>query len=141
MGHSIHGLYTVDLLNPKFVWHSTILVADSYQSILIGGVQEQYIDRASFEQDPEKEILVGVYARHGAVRLSEEDHGWADQNGYPHPKMTSYRIDLRLEANVLKPTEKNHCCRQTVWIQIAGKGRCESSRPCCTIGNSPLNAL
>jgi hypothetical protein len=104
MGHSIHGLYTVDLLNPKFVWKSTLLVADTYQSILIGGVQEQYIDRVAFEQDSQKQTIVRVYVRHGAIKLNVEDQDWIERDGYPQPKIRAYHIDFRLRDEAFTVT-------------------------------------
>src|SRR5260370_7110991 len=65
MGHTIHGLYTVDLTKPKFAWHSVVLMADTYGSYMLGGVQTQFINRVSFEQTARTALLVLIHVLHG----------------------------------------------------------------------------
>jgi hypothetical protein len=101
MGHAFHFLYTVDLLNPIRAWDSTVFVADSYDSLLNGGVQKQYVDRVVFDQAG-AELTVRIFARHGGVKLRFEDQERLDQEGWPNPKVRAYRIDLRLEGERFK---------------------------------------
>ncbi len=58
MGHSVHGLYTLDLTKPQFAWHSVLLMADTYGSFMLGGVQTQFIDRVTFEETVDGSLLV-----------------------------------------------------------------------------------
>ncbi len=69
MGHSIHGPYTVDFMNPKFAWDSVVTMADTYECCMLGRAQIQFIDRVVFEENPDTRLLVSVYARHGRVRV------------------------------------------------------------------------
>jgi hypothetical protein len=102
MGHSIHGLYVVDFTKPEFAWHSVVLMADTYGSFMLGGVQRQFIDRVSFEETPERGTLVRVYARHGRTKLRPEDQDkFAD---LPTPKISKYEIDFRLDGDRFKVT-------------------------------------
>jgi hypothetical protein len=103
MGHSIHGLYTIDLTKPKFAWHSVVLMADTYGSYMLGGVQTQFIDRVSFEETPQSGLLVRVYVRRGRIELRPEAQ-LADEESLPKPKLTSYEIDFRLDGDAFKMT-------------------------------------
>jgi len=103
MGHSIHGLYTVDLTKPKFAWRSVILMADTYSSYLLGGVQTQFIDRVSFEETPRSGLFVRVYVRHGRIKLRPESTP-TDEGPLPTPKLSSHEIDFRLDGDVFKIT-------------------------------------
>ena len=103
MGHSIHGLYTVDLTNPKFAWHSVVLMADTYGSYMFGEVQRQIIDRVSFEATPQSGLLVRVYVRHGRIKLRPEAQPVGEES-LPRPKLTRYEIDFRLDGDVFKIT-------------------------------------
>jgi len=94
MGHSIHGLYTVDFKTPRFAWRSVVLMADSYSSLMLGGVQIQSIDRVSFDEMEHGELLVRVYARHGRVSL-RPDYAW---DPLPTPKVSKHEIDFRLDG-------------------------------------------
>lgn len=100
MGHNIHGLYTVEFTNPRFAWDSVVLMADSYSSLLIGGVQTQSIERVSFDQAADGGLLVRIYARHGRIDLSPDY-----PNGQlPKPKVSNYEVDFRLQGERLKVT-------------------------------------
>jgi len=103
MGHSIHGLYAVDLTKPKFAWHSVVLMADTYGSYMLGGVQTQFIDRVSFEETPQSGLLVRVYVRHGRIKLRPEAQP-ASEESLPRPKLTNYEIDFRLDGDAFKMT-------------------------------------
>jgi len=100
MGQSIHGLYSVDLTNPRFVWHSVVLMADSYSSLMLGGVQAQSIDRVSFEQTEQSNLLVRVYARHGRIDLRPD----YPNESLPIPKLSNYEVDFQLDGAVFKVT-------------------------------------
>jgi hypothetical protein len=95
MGHSIHGLYTVDFKTPRFAWRNVVLMADSYSCLMLGGVQIQSIDRISFDEMEHGELLVRVYARHGRVRL-RPDYAW---DPLPTPKVLRCEIDFRLDGD------------------------------------------
>ncbi len=92
MGHSLHGLYTVDFTNPKFAWDRALLIADSYSDTMLGGVQTQSIERVAFEDAGPGEVRVRVYARHGRAKLPNAD----EAERLPIPKVSSYEIDFRL---------------------------------------------
>lgn len=100
MGHSIHGLYSVDFTNPKFAWDSVVLMADSYSSPMLGGVQVQSIDRVSFDVTPQSGLLIRVYARYGRVDLRPDYSG----ESLPKPKVSSYEVDFRLDGDMFKAT-------------------------------------
>ncbi len=100
MGHSIHGLYIVDFTNPKFAWDSVVLMADSYGSSMLGGVQAQSIDRVSFEEVQGSELLVRIYARHGGIKLRPDYDG----ERLPTRKVSNYEIDFRLDGETFKVT-------------------------------------
>jgi hypothetical protein len=100
MGHSIHGLYTVDFTKPKFAWHSVVLMADTYSDAMLGGVQKQSIDRVTFEDADGGGALVRVHARHGRIKLRPEQDG----ERLPAPKVSSYAIDFRLDGETFKVT-------------------------------------
>lgn len=102
MGRNIHGLYTVDFLNPKFAWRSVVLTADSYSSLLIGGVQTQSIDRVQFDETGQK-VLVRVYARHGRIQLRPD----YDSEHLPKPKVSNCEVDFRLEGETFKVTPES----------------------------------
>jgi hypothetical protein len=105
MGHSVHGLYVVDFTKPKFAWHSVVLMADTYNSFLNGGVQTQFIDRVSFEETPGLGLLVRVYARHGRIRLPLKDQDrYVDVESRPKPKISKYEVDFRLDGDRFKVT-------------------------------------
>jgi len=100
MGHSIHGLYTVDFANPKFAWDSVVLMADSYSEAMLGGVQKQSIERVAFEDSGGGRILVRVYARHGRIKLRPDYEGAR----LPTPKVSSYEIDFQLDGATFQST-------------------------------------
>jgi hypothetical protein len=100
MGHSLHGLYTVDFTNPKFAWHSAVLMADSYSEAMLGGVQTQSIDRVVFEDADQHEVRVRVYARHGRIKL-RPDYG---AEHLPVPNVSRYEVDFRLVGDTFKVT-------------------------------------
>jgi hypothetical protein len=102
MGHSVHGLYTLDLTNPKFARRSVVLMADAYSSLMIGGVQAQFIDRVSFEE-ADAGRLVRVYVRHGHIKLRPDDERFGE-GPLPKPKLSKYEIDFRLEGEDFKIT-------------------------------------
>lgn len=102
MGHSIHGLYTVDLTKPQFAWHSVVLMADTYSSLLLG-VQTQFIDRVSFEETANRGLLIRVYVRHGRIKLRPDDERFAAVT-LPAPKLSKYEIDFRLDGEGFKVT-------------------------------------
>jgi hypothetical protein len=97
MGHSVHGLYAVDLTRPKFAWHSVVLMADSYSSVMLGGTQTQFIDRVSFEETQDGHVLVRVYVRHGRIKLSPDDKRLGEKTLLT-PKIAKYEIDLGLDG-------------------------------------------
>ena len=99
MGHSIHGLYIVDFTSPKFAWRSVVLMADSYSSPMLGGVQTQSIDRVSFDEMKEGGLLVRIYAHHGRVKVRLNYEG-----ELPAPKVSTYEIDFRLEGDEFRAT-------------------------------------
>jgi len=103
MGHSIHGLYVVDFLNPKFAWRSVVLQADSYSSPINGGVQMQYIDRVSFVDVRPGKVLVRIHARHGRVKVRSD----YDAPRLPTPKVSRYEIDFRLDGEKFTVTTKD----------------------------------
>ncbi len=100
MGHSIHGLYSVDFTNPKLAWDSVVLMADSYGSPMLGGVQVQSIDRVSFYATPQSGLLIRVYGRNGRVNLRPDYSG----ESLPQPKVSGYEIDFRLDGDMFKAT-------------------------------------
>lgn len=100
MGHSIHGLYSVDFANPQFAWNSLVLMADSYSDLMLGGVQAQLIDRVSFEETEQSSLLVRVYARHGRIDLRPD----YPNESLPKPKLSNYEVDFRLDGEVFKVT-------------------------------------
>ena len=100
MGHSIHGLYTVDFTNPKFAWHSVVLMADSYSGAMLGGVQKQSIERVAFEDAHGGGVLVRVYVQHGRIKLRPDYEG----ERLPIPKVSSYEVDFRLDGATFKVT-------------------------------------
>jgi hypothetical protein len=100
MGHSIHGLYTVDFTNPKFAWHSVVLMADSYSGAMLGGVQKQSIERVAFEDAGRGRTLARVYARHGGIKVRPDYEG----ERLPTPEVFSYEIDFRLDEATFKVT-------------------------------------
>ena len=102
MGHSIHGLYTVDLTRPTFAWHSVVLEADTYGA-LRGGVQTQFIDRVSFDETANGGLMVRVYARHGLIKLRSDDRRF-EGTALPTPKISKYEIDFRLDGEGFKIT-------------------------------------
>lgn len=104
MGHVYHFLYTIDLLKPISARDSTVFIADSFDSELIGGVQEQYIDRVVFDQTSPEELSVRIFARHGGFKLRSKDKDRLDRGWWPNPKVRAYRIDLRLEGDRLMVT-------------------------------------
>ena len=100
MGHSIHGLYTVDFVNPNFAWRSVLLMADSYSEAMLGGVQKQSIERVAFEDAHGDGVLARVYVRHGRIMLRTDYGG----ERLPVPKVSSYEIDFRLDGAMFKVT-------------------------------------
>jgi hypothetical protein len=108
MGHTFHLLYVVDLAKPRFAWSSVVLTGDTYGSSLLGGVQEQFIDRVSFEETPGNEFLVRVYARHGKIRLRRDD----EPELLPKPRVPKYEIDLRLDGDAFKVTPETAAAGQ-----------------------------
>ncbi len=102
MGHSLHGLYVVDFTKPKFAWHSVVLMADSYGSPMLGGVQRQSIDRVTFDEPAQGEFLVRIYARHGRVSLRINYEG----ERLPMPRDSKYEIDFRLDGETFKVTSQ-----------------------------------
>lgn len=100
MGHSLHGLYTVNFTNPKFAWHSVVLRADTYGDAMLGGVQRQSIDRVAFDDAGPGEIRVRVYARHGRIHLGSEQ----EAERLPVPKVSSFEIDFRLVGDTFTVT-------------------------------------
>jgi len=100
MGHTIHGLYTVDFTNPKFAWQSVVLMADSYSDGMLGFVRKQSIDRVAFEDADPGGVWVRVYARHGRIKLRSDYK--ADR--LPVPKVSSYEIDFRLVGETFEAT-------------------------------------
>ena len=107
MGHSMHGLYTVDFTNPKFAWHSVVLMADSYNEAMLGGVQKQSIDRVAFENADQGRVPVRVYARHGRITLRPDD----EAEPPPVPTFSSYEIDFRLVEETFKVTPETATAR------------------------------
>jgi hypothetical protein len=102
MGHSVHGLYMLDLTKPQFAWRSTMLMADTYSSLMLGGVQTQFIDRVSFEETANSGLLVRVYVRHGRIKLRPDDQRFGE--ALPKPKISKYEIDFRLDGEGFKVT-------------------------------------
>ena len=98
MGHSIHGLYTIDFTAPKFAWNSVVIAADSYADAMLGGVQSQAIDRVSFDETDPGGLLVRIYARHGRIKMRPESDG----QRLPVPKLSNYEIDFRLEGETFR---------------------------------------
>ncbi len=105
MGHTIHGLYTVDLTKPKFAWHSVVLMADTYGSYMLGGVQTQFINRVSFEETARSGLLVRVHVGHGSIKLHPEAAP-SGEGVLPKPKLSNHRIDFQLDGDVFKITAK-----------------------------------
>jgi len=103
MGHSVHGLYTLDLTKPRFAWHSVVLMADTYSSPMLGGVQTQFIDRVSFEETVNSGLLVRVSVRHGRIKLRPDDQRFGEE-ALPKPKISKYEIDFRLDGEGFKIT-------------------------------------
>jgi hypothetical protein len=99
MGHGLHGLYAIDFTKPKFAWRSVVLMADSYGSSTLGGVQTQLIDKVSFDETGSG-FLVRVCARHGRIGLRPDDSG----ERLPKPKLSNYEIDFRVEGNAFTAT-------------------------------------
>ena len=102
MGHSIHGLYTVDFTNPKFAWDSVVLMADNYSEAMLGGVQKQSIERVAFEDAQEGGVLVRVYVQHGRIKLRPDYEG----QSLPIPKVSSYEVDFRRDGARFKVTSQ-----------------------------------
>jgi len=100
MGHSIHGLYTIDFTKPKFAWDSVVLMADNYGDNMLGGVQTQFIDRVTFDETSREGLLVRVYARHGRIKLFPD----YKDDPLPKPKVSKYEIDFRLEGAAFRAT-------------------------------------
>lgn len=100
MGHSLHGLYTVDFNNPKFAWRSVVLMADSYSDAMLGGVQRQSIGRVVIEEGGPGKTLVRIYVRHGRIHLRPEQ----DTERLPIPKVSNYEIDFRLVGDAFTVT-------------------------------------
>lgn len=100
MGHRFHLLYLVDFTKPKSAWDSVVLMADTYSSVNFLGVQTQFIDRVSFEEDPQGGLLVRVNARHGRIRLRPDDQ----REVLPKPKVLPCEIDLRLDGTSFRAT-------------------------------------
>ena len=100
MGHSIHGLYPVDFMKPKFAWHNVVLMSDSYSSPMLGGVQKQSIDRVSFEETEQAGLLVRVYAHHGRIDLRPD----YTNPSLPKPKVSNYEVDFQLDGEAFKVT-------------------------------------
>jgi len=100
MGHGIHGLYTVDFTEPKFAWHSVVLMADSFGEVMLGAVQNQSIDRVALEGADGSGVRVRVYARHGRIKLRPDYVG----ERLPIPKVSSYEIDFQLVGDEFKVT-------------------------------------
>jgi hypothetical protein len=104
MGHSSRGLYVVDFTRPEFAWRSVVLMADSYSSLWLGGVQSQFIDRVSFDETATGDPLVRVFARSGRIKLRPEDQAGVDGESLPKPRISKYEIDFRLDGNKFKVT-------------------------------------
>jgi hypothetical protein len=100
MGRTLHGLYTIDFTAPKFAWDSVVLMADSYGDPDLGGVQRHSIERVSFDERGNGDVLVRVYAQHGRITLSPDDAS----EQLPTPKLSDYEIDLQLEGKTFKVT-------------------------------------
>jgi hypothetical protein len=98
MGHSIHGLYTVDFTNPKFAWRSTVLMADSYSSLLIGGVQTQSIVTVLFDETEPTGLLLRVHVRHGHINLPPD----YPNEQLPKPKVSNFEVDFRIEGDTFR---------------------------------------
>ena len=95
MGHQIHGLYVVDFTKPEFAWDHPLLIADRYSGFLVGGVQEQFIDRVQFGEGG-----LRVYARHGNAPLDLA----RPVERLPVPKVARYQIEFTLDEDRLKVT-------------------------------------
>jgi len=117
MGHGLHFLYSNDFLNARRAWDSAVFVADSYDSLLNGGVQKQNIDRVEFVQASPKETTVRIFARHGGVKLSPEDQDRLDREGWPTPQVRRYRVDLRLTGDHFIPTRETATAAKLFSIQ------------------------
>jgi hypothetical protein len=104
MGHDFHGLYIVDFVRPEFAWDSVILMADSYRSFMLGGVQMQHIDRVSFDQTANGGLMVRVFAQSGRIKLHPDDQDRLDEESLPKPKISKYEIDFRLDGDRFKVT-------------------------------------
>lgn len=102
MGHSVHGLYRLDLTKPEFAWLSVVLMADAYSSLMLGGAQAQSIDRVSFEES-DGNLLVRVFVRHGRIKLRTDDERLGE-GPLPKPKLSKYEIDFRLAGEDFKIT-------------------------------------
>lgn len=103
MGHSLHGLYLVDFTKPKFAWDSLVLLADTYGSYMLEGVQVQTVDRVQFDETAQTGVLVRVYGRHGRIGLPHDPARWREGT-LPKPKVSNYEIDFRLSGDVFKVT-------------------------------------
>ncbi|MEP7361920.1 MAG: hypothetical protein ABI972_01585 [Acidobacteriota bacterium] len=103
MGHSVHGLYVVDFVKPKFAWRSVVLMADSYDDHMLGGVQTQHIDRVSFDDAARGGLRVRIYVRHGRIKLRPD----AELKSWPTPKLSNYEIEFRLDGEEFKVTPRS----------------------------------
>jgi hypothetical protein len=101
MGHSICGLYVVDFTTPKFAWDNVVLMAGSYSSLLIGGVQTQVIDRVSFDEGGPDGLLLRIHARHGRGDLPLD----YTSEHLPTPKVSNFEVDFRLDGDTFMMTE------------------------------------
>ena len=75
-------------------------MADSYGSLLMGAVQEQSIDRVSFEKTHQAGVLLRIRVRHGRIKLRSEFSG----ERLPKTKLSGYKVDLRLDGETFTPT-------------------------------------
>jgi hypothetical protein len=100
MGHSIHGLYTIDFTSPKFARDSVVLMADSYSMAMLGGVQQQFIDRVAFEDVNPGVVRVRIHARHGRIDLPLD----YETERLPVPAVSNYEIDFQLVGSAFKVT-------------------------------------
>ena len=114
MGHSVHGLYIVDFTKPTFAWHSVVLMADSYSSTMFGGVQTQSIDRVSFDETAQGELLVRIYVRHGRIKLPLD----YESERLPKPKVSNYEIDFRLNGETLKVTPQSAAAARLFGVRL-----------------------
>jgi hypothetical protein len=97
---TVNHLEAGQFTNPKFAWHSVVLMADSYSEAMLGGVQKQSIDRVEFENTGRGGVWVRVYARHGRTKLRSEYRA----ERLPVPKVSSYEVDFRLVGETFKVT-------------------------------------